>query len=213
MAERRDTLPPAFARFDEIGGELEFAIFDDADGDDEAVMRVIAQVLDDPNDDPVNIDLLRDRGYRRVDLAGFLGDCCDPNTGTLIARGTHRAPTGEIYVNPTLVALDDLPRFSSSSDGIATPGDVDGEKFAYAFTKPPYSLKASGAEIQQLFDAVMREILPPGHPAEILDWISPDLPEISGIFYAGMEWWGVFLFTIYIPDLRQLTVIVGSATD
>ncbi len=213
MAKRRDTLPPAFARFEEIGGELAFAIFDDADGDDEAVLQVIAQVLDDPMDDPVDIDLLRKHGYRRVDLAGFLGDCCDPKTSTLIARGTHRSGRGEIYVNPTLAALDDLPRLSSSSSGIVRPGDVNGEKFAYAFSKPPYRLRASGAEIQQLFDAVMGEILPPGHPADILDWTNPDLPAVSGIFYAGMEWWGVFLFSIYIPDLRQLTIIVGSATD
>ena len=213
MAKRRETLPPAFARFEEIGGELEFTIFDDADGDDEAVLRVIAQVLDDPNDDPVNIDLLRDRGYRRVDLAGFLGDCCDAETGTLIARGSHTLRSGGQLINPTLVMIDGIDEISSSGGGIGEAGAEDGEKFAYAFTKPPYSLKASGAEIQQLFDAVMREILPPDHSAEIYDWISPDLPEISGIFYAGMEWWGVFLFTIYIPDLRQLTVIVGSATD
>ncbi len=46
-----------------------------------------------------------------------------------------------------------------------------------------------------------------------MDWSSPRLPEASRFFAAGMEWWGVFLFTIYVPQIRRLTVIAGSTAD
>ncbi|MBN9467142.1 MAG: hypothetical protein J0J10_00035 [Bosea sp.] len=56
-------------------------------------------------------------------------------------------------------------------------------------------------------------LFPPLQKAEITDWSSPKLPEVSDYFADGMEWWGVFLFTIYLPDLKRLTVIAASATD
>jgi hypothetical protein len=39
------------------------------------------------------------------------------------------------------------------------------------------------------------------------------LPEASKFFAAGMEWWGVFLFTINVPSIGRLTVIAGSTSD
>ena len=56
-------------------------------------------------------------------------------------------------------------------------------------------------------------VLPPDLAQVILDWSHPRLPDASPYFAAGMEWWGVFLFTVHVPALGRLTGIAGSATD
>ena len=43
--------------------------------------------------------------------------------------------------------------------------------------------------------------------------IGKRLAEVSDYFESGLEWWGVFLFSIYVPALRRLVIIAGSATD
>jgi hypothetical protein len=68
-------------------------------------------------------------------------------------------------------------------------------------------------EVQELFTAVRKFVLPPNLEHHILDWTSPRLPEVSKFFAAGMEWWGVFLFTVHVPAIRRLTVIAGSTSD
>ena len=55
--------------------------------------------------------------------------------------------------------------------------------------------------------------MPPNLEHEILDWTNPKLPEVSAFFASGMEWWGVFLFTVHVPETGLLTVICGSTTD
>jgi hypothetical protein len=112
-------------------------------------------------------------------------------------------------VNPRLRQLDDLVM----AGGVEIPDPGGGGQFAYAFSWTPYGLHAKPREIQQLFDAITDFVLPPGADHEIWDWASPRLPEVSQYFEAGMDWWGVFLFTIYVPSLRRLTVIAGSTTD
>jgi hypothetical protein len=88
-----------------------------------------------------------------------------------------------------------------------------GGQFAYAFSEPPYGLQARPSEVQELFCAIRDFILPRGSEHEISDWSSPRLTEASDYFTAGMDWWGVFLFTVYLPTLRRLTAIAGSTTD
>jgi hypothetical protein len=29
----------------------------------------------------------------------------------------------------------------------------------------------------------------------------------------GMEWWGIFLFSIHVPAIERLTIVAGSTTD
>jgi steroid 5-alpha reductase family enzyme len=67
--------------------------------------------------------------------------------------------------------------------------------------------------VQAVFDEIRDFILPPAHQYEICDWSSPRLPEVSDYFTDGMEWWGVFLFSIYVPALKRLTIVAGSTTD
>jgi hypothetical protein len=77
----------------------------------------------------------------------------------------------------------------------------------------PYGPDAVPEEVQQLFTAITSFILPPGLDYQILDWSGPRLPEVSALFAAGMEWWGVFLFTVSVPALRRLTIVAGSTSD
>jgi hypothetical protein len=74
-------------------------------------------------------------------------------------------------------------------------------------------LQARPTKVQALFDAIRDFIMPPNLEHEILDWTNPKLPEVSAFFAAGMEWWGVFLFTVHVPEAKLLTVICGSTTD
>jgi steroid 5-alpha reductase family enzyme len=67
--------------------------------------------------------------------------------------------------------------------------------------------------VQTLFEEIRDFILPPALECEICDWSSPRLPEVSDYFADGMEWWGIFLFSVYIPALNRLTVVAGSTTD
>lgn len=56
-------------------------------------------------------------------------------------------------------------------------------------------------------------MLPRSDHCEILDWSNPKLVHVSDYFKAGMEWWGVFLFSIYAPTSRRLSIVMGSASD
>ena len=54
-----------------------------------------------------------------------------------------------------------------------------------------------------------------GRPSpEVLQTLSSSaLPDVSDYFADGMEWWGVFLFSIYTAETRRLAIIMASTTD
>lgn len=93
----------------------------------------------------------------------------------------------------------------------STPGE--GGQFAYAFSNPPYKLLARPTEVQDLFDEITRFIVPADQHTTILDWTSTRLPDSSGYFASGMEWWGAFLFTNHRPATGRLTAIAASTSD
>jgi hypothetical protein len=198
-------LPTALTRYFDIGGVLLFTVFADVDGDEESCICAIASVV--PG---VNTSDLRALGSRRVDDQAFFGDWRDTSTGDLLLRGTYTTEDGRTLTNPRLRDLDDVV---IDYGGGEIPDTGAGGQFAYAFSWTPYGLQERPSKIQDLFDAVTDFILPPTLDHEIRDWSSPRLPEVSRYFEAGAEWWGVFLFTIYVPATRQLTVIAGSTTD
>ncbi len=198
-------LPPAFARYHQIGGTLAFAAFSDVDGDENSAASAIGNVIPDANQAK-----LRSLGARSISDRAFFGDWYDEQSGDLLRLGTITTHDGRTLSNPRLRDLDGVA-VSSAGNPLPEPGA--GGQFAYAFSWTPYGLEASPAEVQSLFSAVKAVILPAGLEHEILDWSSPRLVEVSPYFRAGMEWWGVFLFTIYTPSTRRLFVIAGSTTD
>ncbi|MBE9606184.1 hypothetical protein IAI18_15070 [Acetobacteraceae bacterium H6797] len=200
-------LPPAFHRYQEIGGVLDFELVEPASGDIDSILAGFRAMLPDQ---PFDADLLRSLGARPIEEARFLGDWYDPQSRRLIERGDFTTSHGHHLHDPPRVVLE-TQSIANAVLNVPQPGT--GGQFAYAFSQPPYPLVARWGEVQSLFDAIRGFILPPGVPAEILDWYSPRLPEVSPAFQEGMEWWGVYLFSIHLPSMRRLTLILGNATD
>lgn len=206
--ERLHKLPSAFARYHKIGGVLDFAVFDDAGDSEEEAVAAIRTALGDPAD--FKADVLRSLGHRPIYRAEFLGDHYDLAHRKLVKRGSWITADGKRLVDPSLDTLD-KSKIEAGGCGIPMPGE--GGEFARAFIDPPYPLDAKPSEVQALFDQVHDFLMPKDEPYQILDWASPRLPEVSRYFLPGMEWWGVFLFTIYQPQGRRLIAIAGSTSD
>jgi hypothetical protein len=200
-----ENLPAAFERFQRIGGVLDFATFDDAYGDENSALAAISTILPD-----ADRSRLKSLGFRRIDRPAFYGDWYDPGDDALLRRGVWTTEDGRELVNPK---LRDLTQILIVSGASTVPEPGTGGQFAYAFSSTPHGLQARPSEVQELFCAIRDFILPRGLEHEISDWSSPRLSEVSSYFAAGMEWWGVFLFTVYVPAPRRLTVIAGSSTD
>lgn len=166
---RRIALPPAFARYAQAGGVIEFHVFSDVAGDEEVVLAAIAHVL--PGADTAR---LRELGARVISSDIFFGDWHDPTTGRLVSR--RRAITSPAD-GDRLVVIE-IPSPNPGSDG----------NFAFAFLEPPYSLQASEGEMQALYAEITSFILPRDTAHEIRDWSSPDLPEVHPYFGSGAEW-------------------------
>lgn len=206
--KRIEKLPPAFNRYDKMLGVLDFAVFDDATGTEEEILSVIPQTLRHSNS--FDAEALRLLGCRRIRERAFFGDWYDLDSGHLLKVGGWRTADGRELENPKLKKLDGVKIMSGAAP---CPDAGAGGQFAYAFSCPPYGLKGRPSEVQANFDEIRDFLLPPGQRSEICDWSSPQLPEVSDYFAAGMEWWGVFLFSIYIPQIERLTIVAGSTTD
>jgi hypothetical protein len=203
-----DKLPPSFQRYQDFGGVLDFAVFEDAQGTEDEVLEAVPSALSGHRSyDPSR---LRALGGRRIDERQFFGKWYDCDSGDLIKRGSHKTADRRALEDPKLRETHGVKLIFSGWDA-PDPGESAG--FAYAFSLPPYPLWLRPAELQELFDEIVRFILPGGCEATILDWTNPYLPEVSDYFEDGMEWWGVFLFSIHIPAIQRLTIIAGSTTD
>lgn len=197
-------LPPIFAEYDQIGGVLEFRAFEGVEVLNEAVALDAVSVAV-PG---IDREKLKEIGSRTLDDQTFFGDWYDPVRSALVHRGTWRKNGLELK-NP---ALPDLDTFQMSG-GSPVPDAGSGGNFAWAYLNPPYALQARPREVQRIFDGMKGYLLPPALSHTILDWSDRRLPEASVYFEEGMDWWGVFLFVIFVPDFQRLVVIAGPETD
>jgi hypothetical protein len=205
---RIEKLPPPFKRYHKMLGVLDFAVFEDAGSTEEDVLSAMAQVFSVA--DHFYAERLRTLGCRRLPERPFFGGWYDPENGMLLKLGDYTTADGTELHNPTLKKLD---RVKIITGAAPVPEAGAGGEFAYAFSNPPYGLHGRPSEVQSVFEGIRDFILPPGHTSEICDWTSPKLPEVSDYFEAGIDWWGVFLFSIYIPAQQKLTIIAGSTSD
>lgn len=205
---RRPVLPAAFSRYDRLGGALEFALFDDADGSPEQIVEAVGQAL--PACSSFSGERLLQLGCRQIDQQQFFGSYLDEDGRDLIRRGTWRTADGQQFTDATFRQLAGL---QVTSGGHSPPDPGEGGNFALGFAFPVHGPGGDPLEWQQLFDTICAVLLPPATPAEIHDWASPHLGEVSDYFAAGLEWWGVYLFSIYLPEWRQLAIVLGSTTD
>lgn len=200
-----DPTPASFTHYHEIGGAVIFRVFDDADGTEDEAFDVICRCVPD-----CNADALRAIGFSVIDDAKFFGDWYDLESAALVRRGDFTLESGRRLLDAKLVEFEG-ERVLHGGNPVPEPGA--GGNLAWAFAFPPYGLRATPREIQNLFDKIRHLILPPKLEHAIRDWTSPDLQKASPFFEAGMEWWGVFLFTLYVPAYRRLTVAYASTTD
>ncbi|WFL76020.1 hypothetical protein P7228_08345 [Altererythrobacter arenosus] len=203
-----EKLPPPFKRFRKKGGVLKFAISHNCSGNHEEVLAAIRRVI--PHRYDVDLKMIEGFGYHKISERKFFGDWYDYDRGNLVKKGWHTKSDGSTLVDPPLKRLDGVRIVSGAS---AHPGPNDQGQFAYAFCCPPYPLDGRPSETQSLFEEIRDYILPPGELSQIYDWGHPQLPKASQFFEAGSEWWGMFLWSVYIPSLQKLTVIAGSTTD
>lgn len=206
--KRVDKLPPAFKRYRKMFGVLDFAVFDEASGTEEEMLSAVPQAMQHARS--FDAERLRKLGCRRIRERVFFGDWYDLESGKLLKLGIYTTADGSVLQDPKLQKLD---RVKILSGAASCPEPGAGGQFAYAFSHPPYSLKGRPSEVQAVFEEIRDFILPPQQASEICDWSSPALPEVSDYFAAGMEWWGVFLFSIHVPALQRLTIIAGSTSD
>jgi hypothetical protein len=135
----------------------------------------------------VDATQLYNLNFRSINVSKFLGDLCDPDT-RMLRKPFHQLATDNIKVG-------------------------GGGQFALAFGNSVHGFYGGDAERQRLFTRITNFIVPTGAKVLIRDWTSTELPKLSNYFDAGMEWWGVYLFTVFDPERKLLTVISGSATD
>lgn len=208
-----EKLPPPFKRFHKAGGVVRFAIFDGSDGAEDELVAAIKATL--PRGSTFNEDKLWALPRRMLKERAFFGDWFDPADRSLIRIGDWRTHDGQRLHNPKLKNL--IGKGHGRSEGMSGAArGIDpsgGGQFAYAFSNPPYSLRARPTEVQELFDDITAFIVPADQPSTILDWTSGRLPEVSDYFALGMQWWGAFLFTIHVPAIGRLTAIAASTSD
>lgn len=195
---RVEKLPPAFKRYSKMFGVLDFAVFDHATGTEDEILLAIPQALKHARS--FDGDRLRSLGCKRIRERSLFGDWYDIDSRNLLKLGDYRMKDGLELKNPRLKELDGVKIVSSASP---CPDAGTGGQLAYAFSNPPYGLKGRPSEVQSVFEQIRDFILPPAHPSEIYDWSSPQLPDVSDYFAAGMEWWGVFSSASTFPRLNN----------
>lgn len=210
--------PPVIFELAGIGVELDYSFFGGAGPDRLDRLRAIDAHLsaaENPREwhlPSAAIAALQSIEERKLTREIFLGEWCDPRDLMLIRRGSGDV---EGLGRVSDIRYDTLGEAKVRNWGVAIPdpGFDEPGQYAYAFSSPPYSLNALRSEIQRLFKQSTELLLGRGAPIEIFDWSGGDLTLVHPLFEAGMEWWGVFLFTIFNPDDRTMVVISGSTTD
>lgn len=206
-----ELVPAAFdkgllRRIKKLGCVIDVSAFEANDGELETCRQAISQTFGPDRTDAILFSV----SPRKLRERKFFGDWLNLDTGKLIKRGTYKNDAGDELIDPT---MEKLFKFGARSSACEIPDAGSGGQFAYAFLCPPYSLRGSARSIQETFDELRWAILPNDTENEILDWTSPILTNFSAYFKVGMEWWGIFLFTIFSRSRRRLIVLSASTTD
>ena len=213
---RRIPTPKIFCELKKIGVVLKYSFFDSAGPTRSSRLLAIDAHLADANEPcewhlpKENAEALELLAERKLDRSQFLGQWCNPSDLSLIQRGSgHVQGVGEVEN----LRYDDarIKRIRSWTSSI--PDSHDAGEYAFAFSQPPYSLFGGRAKAQRLFRESTGVILPPSEKIYIYDWSGADLSEVDSYFEAGMDWWGIYLFTIFQPSIGRMIVISGSTTD
>ncbi len=212
----RLTPPRALAAFRAAGGVIDYSFFLATDEDlatvGTAMQRHFSELdgvgpLWRPSFDAAALETLP---RRKVDKVTLFGSWYEPSTGELKKLGSGVVKGKGNLTDPLYSELGTGRTLNWAGPA---PEAGTGGQYAYAFTEPPHGLSAEPATVQSLFDDINSEVFPSKFDHLIVDWSGEDLVKLSNYFEAGMEWWGVLLFTVYVPHLQRLTVVSASTTD
>ncbi|PLK25753.1 hypothetical protein [Novosphingobium sp. TH158] len=207
-----DIKPSEIWRYEEAGGVIHHSFFFDADGDDESLYAAITWHLARLIDHEYGTGWLDSRKLPAlerevIDRRTFLGDYYDMEREALIWPGTGLTESGEMVADPLWDATDPLKLKHYE------PDSVWNGNYSYAFAHAIHPLQMPKLEVQILFRQIVAMLLPYSGDEIITDWSSKALGGVCEHFLAGLEYWGVFLFTIHHPSTRRLIVISASTTD
>src|SRR5258708_22652526 len=155
MMKTVERLPREFGRFRQIGGALQFAVYEDAgEGEDESeALAAISSAIPD-----LNTDTLKSLGCRRIDKRSFFGDWYDAETDSVLKIGEYTTSDGKKLVNPR---LKDLEGIHIRSGGSPLPEAGAGGQFGYAFLWAPFWLQRRPKHVQGMFTPVPKFVLSP----------------------------------------------------
>ncbi|WP_299327008.1 hypothetical protein [Parasphingopyxis sp.] len=234
--------PPIIQEYHELGGSSLFSFWSDIDGSMGVVRKAIVEHMARmPDTNPgryfvevedayayINADVLEGIEPVSLNIREFFGRWYDFNRGLLVEQGYWEFADGSRIENTPLV---DLPKYATKSQkagGFDCPEIECRGNYAYAFSNAvhgPNHFK-HGPRFQEIFDLLNEQIFPSGYSPTVdqaalrinstpvvYDWSTPELERFSRFFEAGLEWWGIFLFTVHDPLTSRLAVISASETD
>jgi hypothetical protein len=196
----------AYERHQEMSGVLNIQIFNACEDTLENHRSALASVLELSAPKPLEV-----LSPKRISQAAFHGDFFDKKTGHLVPGGQLVDDYGNKITKPYLT---DIHHKKGSSYN--PPGGQTGS-FAFAYLLPPYGLfrhnaKLTNIEIEQTY-LEMCDYMMPSKNNHILNWVEPKLIEIAPHLEKGMEWWGVYAYTIHNAEKRMVSAIVAAETD
>lgn len=192
-------------RHESIGGVIETIFFDleGRDGEAESTHREAAistlQVLRDRLDQYF-LELLQSEAYKDRKREEFYSIQFD------VDRMKGKSIDREDFFGSDAFWTDDPENWKNRTSTI----HYYEKGYVYAFTNPPYGLVGTAKEINPVFFATVDALFDGFRsPSTIFEWST----SWSNYFDAGHEWWGSFLWTVYVQGSSMIVAIAASATD
>ncbi|OFK85933.1 MULTISPECIES: hypothetical protein [unclassified Eikenella] len=136
---------------------------------------------------------------RKISATEFYGNQLDLQHSRLIVRGQGSQFGRYLYHHSETDAEHTIAREMPSS------------AFCHAFLNPPYPAHfgQTARETGEYFLDFCRQLFGSLDHIEAYAWNT----DCSDYFTDGREWWGTYFWTVYSPQNRLYTGIMGSATD
>ncbi|MEM7346589.1 MAG: hypothetical protein AAF485_20290 [Chloroflexota bacterium] len=177
-----DELSSLFERFHSVGGAVDYILIDPGTHQPSEALHQIAAI--------VCMELLNDK-----DPSSRW--CCDYDTS-------------QMYAEPINISKFLGSYFDTDTHRIIRPKSYPDLGYAFAFSSPPYGLRVSLEEVNELFLAINTHLFNNFSDAlDIYQWST----NWSNYFIAGNEWWGSFFWTIHNKSRDFIVVVGASETD
>lgn len=114
-----EKLPASIRRYRNLGGVLDFALFEEAVGSEDEILSAVPQALRGHR--VYDREKRRRLGGRRIDERAFFGEWYDPESSAILRLG-HHFGGGRIFKDPKLLDIDGIKLLNSSMP-LPEPGE------------------------------------------------------------------------------------------